>query len=270
MVIRVCLLLPVLWSGFGFGGGGGVGAADASIDYYQVLGVGKKAPVAEIRKQYKSLAKQWHPDKVKGDEAAKLAAQEKFMAINEAHEVLSDPSSRREYDEDRASGGVGGRRGFPFHNGGGNNFHFHSFQRAQQYHWQQHHQYRQSPPVTFSLPLVAIVLVPLVYLIFSAVAKDREGDTGETATGGTSRGGGRDSSTGAKTKKPPKKPPVMVMTPMQQQQIQFAPDLVQVCRSYVRSVGQLVSARAVGCTFVRSFGWSVGVCARCWLHLLTF
>jgi curved DNA-binding protein len=64
-------------------------------DYYKDLGVGKTATPAEIKKAYRALANKYHPDKTKGDKAA----EEKFKAINEANEVLSDPVKRKKYDQ---------------------------------------------------------------------------------------------------------------------------------------------------------------------------
>ena len=64
------------------------------IDYYKVLGVGKTATSSDIKKAYHKLAIQYHPDKTKRDRAA----EEKFKAINEANEVLSDADKRKKYD----------------------------------------------------------------------------------------------------------------------------------------------------------------------------
>ena len=67
----------------------------AFIDYYKVLGVDPKASQADIRKAFRKLAKKYHPDINKDSPDAK----ERFQAINEANEVLSDPEKRRKYDE---------------------------------------------------------------------------------------------------------------------------------------------------------------------------
>jgi curved DNA-binding protein len=64
-------------------------------DYYQILGVEKNADEKEIKKAYRKLARQYHPDMNPGDKAAEA----RFKEINEAHEVLSDPEKRRKYDE---------------------------------------------------------------------------------------------------------------------------------------------------------------------------
>ncbi|QIL37970.1 J domain-containing protein [Pedobacter sp. HDW13] len=65
------------------------------IDYYKVLGVGKSATPDEIKKAYRKLARQHHPDLNPNDPAAgKL-----FQQINEANEVLSDPEKRKKYDQ---------------------------------------------------------------------------------------------------------------------------------------------------------------------------
>ncbi len=65
------------------------------IDYYKVLGVDKNASEADIRKAFRKMARQYHPDLNPDDEAAK----KKFQEINEANEVLSDPEKRRKYDQ---------------------------------------------------------------------------------------------------------------------------------------------------------------------------
>ncbi|HMM10728.1 MAG TPA: J domain-containing protein [Bacteroidales bacterium] len=64
-------------------------------DYYKILGVDKSASPDAIKKQYRKLAKQYHPDRNQGDKAA----EEKFKSISEAYEVLSDPAKRKKYDE---------------------------------------------------------------------------------------------------------------------------------------------------------------------------
>jgi curved DNA-binding protein CbpA len=56
-------------------------------DFYKVLGVDKKAAADEIKKKYRSLARDLHPDKTKGDSAK----EEQFKAVSEAYEILSDP-----------------------------------------------------------------------------------------------------------------------------------------------------------------------------------
>ena len=63
-------------------------------DYYQILGIDKNATAAEIRKAYRKLAAQYHPDRNPGN----TASAEKFKEINEANEVLSDPEKRKKYD----------------------------------------------------------------------------------------------------------------------------------------------------------------------------
>ena len=64
-------------------------------DYYEVLGVGKSADEKEIKKAYRKLAMQYHPDRNPDNKEA----EEKFKEINEAYEVLSDETKRRNYDQ---------------------------------------------------------------------------------------------------------------------------------------------------------------------------
>lgn len=63
-------------------------------DYYQVLGVDKKADASEIKKAYRKLAVKYHPDKNPGNKAA----EDRFKEANEAYEVLGDPEKRKKYD----------------------------------------------------------------------------------------------------------------------------------------------------------------------------
>ena len=64
-------------------------------DYYKVLGVDRNASQDTIKKTYRKLAMQYHPDQNRGNKAA----EEKFKDINEAYEVLSDPKKRERYDQ---------------------------------------------------------------------------------------------------------------------------------------------------------------------------
>ena len=74
-------------------------------DYYKVLGVGKDASEEEIKKAYRKLARQYHPDRNAGDKKA----EERFKEISQAHDVLSDPDKRKAYD--RGTGPFGGFAG---------------------------------------------------------------------------------------------------------------------------------------------------------------
>ncbi|MEU4063313.1 molecular chaperone DnaJ [Streptomyces wedmorensis] len=86
-------------------------------DYYKVLGVPKDATEAEIKKAYRKLARENHPDANKGD----TKAEERFKEISEANDILGDPKKRKEYDDARALFGNGGfRAGGP----GGGSFNF--------------------------------------------------------------------------------------------------------------------------------------------------
>lgn len=79
-------------------------------DYYKILGVSKDADAATIKKAYRKLAKDLHPDANSGDKKI----EEKFKEVSEAYDVVSDPKRRAEYDEARrygAAGPMGGRRG---------------------------------------------------------------------------------------------------------------------------------------------------------------
>jgi molecular chaperone DnaJ len=104
-------------------------ATTSKKDYYDILGVKKSASVDEIRKAFRKLARKYHPDVNPGDKSA----EEKFKALSEANDVLSDPKKRKIYDQvgfysdnidpataeaySRAGGGAGaGPGGFP---GGG-------------------------------------------------------------------------------------------------------------------------------------------------------
>ena len=64
-------------------------------DYYQILGVPRTASDADIKKSFRKLAREYHPDVAKN----KKQAEEKFKEINEAYEVLGDPAKRKKYDE---------------------------------------------------------------------------------------------------------------------------------------------------------------------------
>ena len=90
--------------------------AESKRDYYEVLGVGRDADDAAIKKAYRVLAKKYHPDMNPGD----AEAEKKFKEASEAYAVLSDPEKRRQYDQfghsafEGGAGGPGGFGGFDF------------------------------------------------------------------------------------------------------------------------------------------------------------
>ncbi|NLT54845.1 MAG: DnaJ domain-containing protein [Actinomycetales bacterium] len=90
-------------------------------DFYSVLGVPKDASQDDIKKVYRKLARQYHPDTNSGDAGGGQAAERRFKEIGEAYGVLSDPEQRQQYDAVRAmarggarftAGGPGGGAGF--------------------------------------------------------------------------------------------------------------------------------------------------------------
>ncbi len=90
-------------------------------DFYQTLGVAKSSTADEIKKAYRKLAMQYHPDKNQGNKKA----EDKFKELSEAYEVLSDIDKRKNYDtfghagvNGNPFGGPGGQQGNPFGRGG--------------------------------------------------------------------------------------------------------------------------------------------------------
>src|SRR5271163_330715 len=88
-------------------------------DYYKTLGVDKKATAEEIKKAYRKLARQYHPDRNPGDKQAEA----RFKEISQAHDILGDPEKRKQYDAGSGpfafgnaggAGGAGGFAGFDF------------------------------------------------------------------------------------------------------------------------------------------------------------
>jgi len=98
-----------------------------SDDFYKTLGVSKEATQDEIKKAFRKLARQYHPDKNPGDKTA----EERFKEVNQAYETLSDETKRKQYDELLRLGAFG-RGGFRPGQGGGQGFDPRIFQQWQQ------------------------------------------------------------------------------------------------------------------------------------------
>jgi len=78
---------------------------DPNLDFYKALGVAKDASPDDIKKQYRKLAKQYHPDSTGGDKAKET----RFKEVSNAYDVLGDTKKKQLYDDIRSSGGMRGR-----------------------------------------------------------------------------------------------------------------------------------------------------------------
>src|SRR3954469_7641462 len=84
-------------------------------DHYEVLGVARDASEADVKKAYRKLARQYHPDRNPGDKTAAA----KFKEVQDAYDVLSDKTKRAQYDQFGFAGpGQGGGAGFNWGAGG--------------------------------------------------------------------------------------------------------------------------------------------------------
>src|SRR5471030_33414 len=83
-------------------------------DYYEVLGLSRGAAAEEVKKAYRKLAVQYHPDKNPGDKKS----EENFKELSVAYEVLSDPQKKQMYDQFGHAGVNGGPGGFNFSGAG--------------------------------------------------------------------------------------------------------------------------------------------------------
>src|ERR1700747_1418508 len=92
----------------------------AKQDFYEVLGVAKSASADDLKKAYRKLAMQYHPDRNSGDKAA----EQRFKDISEAYDVLKDEQKRAAYDRygpaafENGGGRAGGSGDFAFRGGG--------------------------------------------------------------------------------------------------------------------------------------------------------
>ena len=108
------------------------------INFYKVLGVKRDASKRDIKKAYRKLALELHPDRIEGEDA-KAEAEEKFQKVALANEILTDDETRAKYERgedvlnNNNGGGPRNGHGFPFHmfnrgrgggGGGGRTFHF--------------------------------------------------------------------------------------------------------------------------------------------------
>ena len=101
LMLMLALALALVAGCVGAGGAGGKAPQDPERDYYSTLGVPTDATESDIKKAYRALAKIWHPDK----RPDTPDAEDTFVGIVEAYEVLSDPEQRTWYDNTRGSGG---------------------------------------------------------------------------------------------------------------------------------------------------------------------
>ena len=161
-------------------------------DHYSTLGLSRGASTEEVRKAYKSLARKWHPDKCKED--TKDECKDRFIAVQEAHEVLHDPKTREEYDDGGGNSGDGhgqGQQGQPTH------YRYQFVYRNGQYYrvrvpvYQNPHR-RQSGTQLELGGLVGLMFMFIMAmgLLMKNMAENEDGDAGEGSGGGGADGNG--------------------------------------------------------------------------------
>ena len=163
--------------------------------HYEVLRVSPSASAADIKKAYRSLAKKYHPDKLKhshkvefvgkgpgGGGDGKGEEHAKFLEISKAYEVLSDDQQRRQYDLELRYGSTGQGGG----SGGGDRYRSEDFQHFTQQYYQRRHHFARTQQADEHVDVEDILRG-----FHDAQHGRRGGDRGDRAGGGGGRGGAR-------------------------------------------------------------------------------